>query len=130
MDGVVLSVSDASDEPLHSQLTRQLRAKILSGTLTDGQSLPSIRAMARAQRVSVITVQRAYDDLERDGLIHARRGKGFFVSRLSPKQKQNLAESRLENSLSRIAHQATADGLSRAQIRTLLDKVLAKGGKR
>ena len=65
-DGVVLSVSDASDEPLHSQLTRQIRAKILRGTLTDRQSLPSIRALARAQRVSVITVQRAYDDLERD----------------------------------------------------------------
>ena len=127
-NGLVLHVSDTSDEPLHLQLNRQIRARILSGALMDGEPLPSIRGLARSERVSVITVQRAYDDLERDGLIRARRGKGFFVSKLSSQRKEKLATSRLEEALSPISRQAAADGLTRAQIERALDKVLTKGG--
>ncbi|MCB0317005.1 MAG: GntR family transcriptional regulator, partial [Calditrichaeota bacterium] len=80
---MILNLTDISDEPLQSQISRQVRAKILAGELGAGDNLPSIRGLARDQRVSVITVQRAYEYLEREGLIHSRRGKGFFVSELS-----------------------------------------------
>ncbi len=79
-DVVILNLSDLSDEPLHAQISRQIRAKILSEDLAGGDPLPSIRGLAREQRVSVITVQRAYDDLEREGLVQSRRGKGFWVA--------------------------------------------------
>ena len=68
---LILNLTEHSDEPLHAQLSRQLRAKILATDLDAGAPLPSIRGMAKDQRVSVITVQRAYDDLEREGLIDA-----------------------------------------------------------
>ena len=55
---MLLNLTDLSDEPLQSQISRQIRAKILSGELPAGRVLPSIRGMAKEQRVSVITVQR------------------------------------------------------------------------
>ena len=77
---MLLNLTDLSNEPLQSQIVRQIRAKILAGGLPAGIDLPSIRKLAREQHISVITVQRAYESLEREGLIHSRRGKGFFVS--------------------------------------------------
>ena len=70
---MLLNLTDLSDESLQSQISRQIRAKILSGELAAGEVLPSIRGLARDQHVSVITVQRGYENLERDGLIHSRR---------------------------------------------------------
>ena len=86
---LALSVTEASDEPLHGQLTRQIRPRILSGSLDVGAVLPSIRKLARSHRVSVITVQRTYDDLERDGLIEARRGKGLLRAFSLGRRKTN-----------------------------------------
>ena len=91
---MLLHLSDISPEPLHGQLSRQLREKILASDLTAGSDLPSIRMMASEQRVSVITVQRAYEDLEREGLIYSRRGKGFFVAELSDESKRKMAAER------------------------------------
>ena len=53
---MILNLSELSDEPLHAQVSRQIRAKILSVDLVGGESLPSIRVLAREQRISVITV--------------------------------------------------------------------------
>ena len=78
---MLLHLTDLSPEPLHEQISRQIRAQILAGTLEPGTALASIRALAREQKVSVITVQRSYDDLLRAGLLLSRRGKGFFVER-------------------------------------------------
>ena len=89
---MILNLSELSDEPLHAQISRQIRAKILSEDLAGGEGLPSIRGLAKDQRVSVITVQRAYDDLEREGLLRSRRGKGFWVSAISEKRKHTMAE--------------------------------------
>ncbi|MGN0743063.1 MAG: GntR family transcriptional regulator, partial [Candidatus Fimadaptatus sp.] len=60
-------IRTASDEPLYSQIYRQLRDQIIAGTLAPGDALPSIRSLARDLRISVITTKRAYDELERDG---------------------------------------------------------------
>ena len=91
---MILNLTDVSSEPLQSQIRRQVRAKILSGELAADTALPSIRALARQQKVSVITVQRAYETLMREELIHARRGKGFFVSVLRDKRKKEMARKR------------------------------------
>ena len=63
MSALLLNLTDLSSEPLHGQISRQIRARILAHELTDEAPLPSIRVMARQQRVSVITVKRAYEDL-------------------------------------------------------------------
>jgi len=113
---MLLNLTDLSDEPLQSQISRQIRAKILAGDLAAGEALPSIRALARDTRVSVITVQRGYEDLEREGLIHSRRGKGFFVSELGSDTKARMARDRLTGRMEPIVRAALAEGLASDEI--------------
>lgn len=122
---MLLQLTDLSDEPLHSQLSRQVRAKILAGDLADGESLPSIRGLARQARVSVITVQRAYEDLEREGLILARRGKGFFVRAMSEASKENMARERFSGALEPVVTEGRAEGLDDATMAEIFHQVLS-----
>jgi GntR family transcriptional regulator len=101
---------------------------VLTGQLLPDESLPSIRAMALRQRVSVITVQRAYDDLERAGLLHSRRGKGFFVSPLSDDTRAAMAEARAREALAGALDAARAEGLDAARLRQLVDDILDQPG--
>ena len=124
---MILNLSELSEEPLHAQISRQIRAKILSRGLASGDALPSIRGMAKEQRVSVITVQRAYDDLEREGLLRSRRGKGFWVAPIPEGRKQKMAEERFTNALAELVAHATAEGLSKEEMRRIMDELLKKG---
>jgi len=127
---VILNLSELSDEPLHAQISRQIRAKILSEDLAGDEAIPSIRSLAREQRVSVITVQRAYDDLEREGLVWSRRGKGFWVAQIPERRKQSMAEDRFADALEELVSHAAAEGLSAADMRRILDRILEKGAPR
>ena len=73
-------ISNQSETPIYQQLKNQIRDAILFGELADGEMLPSIRMMANETQVSVLTVRRAYDELETEGLIHSVHGKGSFVA--------------------------------------------------
>jgi GntR family transcriptional regulator len=123
---MLLSLTDLSQEPLQSQIARQIRAKILSGELQDGEMLPSIRALAKEHRVSVVTVQRGYEYLEREGLIHSRRGKGFYVSKLRSKTKKKMAEQRLNNQIEPIIKIALEEGMEPGEIIAAVSSLLAK----
>jgi GntR family transcriptional regulator len=125
---MLLTLTDLSSEPLQSQIIRQIRASILAGELEAGASLPSIRALATDQRVSVITVQRAYESLEREGLIHSRRGKGFFVSELRTQEKKEMAIQRLEENISPHILSALSEGLRIQDVKAVLDAVLKQNG--
>jgi len=128
MNEILLNLTDLSSEPLHGQISRQIRARILAHELTDEEPLPSIRVMAREQKVSVITVKRAYEDLEREGLIRSRRGKGFFVSAISHETKQRMAEERLAAELSRLLDGTLAEGLSPQRISEVFRNLMKKRG--
>lgn len=121
---MILQLTDRSPEPLHGQISRQVRAHVLSGELADGEALPSIRALARQEKVSVITVKRAYEDLEREGLIHARRGKGFFVSQISERGKSEMATDRLRDAMREVVQEARAEGLAAEEIRSVFRELL------
>jgi len=124
---VILNLSELSNEPLHAQMSRQIRAKILTENLPGGEALPSIRRLAKDQRVSVITVQRAYDDLEREGLLQSRRGKGFWVAPIAEERKQKMAEERFADALGQLVAHAVAEGLSETEMRRILNELLEKG---
>ena len=124
---MILNLSDLSDEPLHAQISRQIRAKILTGDLGGGDTLPSIRGLAKGQRVSVITVQRAYDSLEREGLVQSRRGKGFWVAPIPNGRKNTMAEERFADALKKLVAHAAAEGLSGAAMRRILNQLIKKG---
>jgi GntR family transcriptional regulator len=127
---MLLNLTDLSDEPLQSQISRQIRAKILAGELAAGEMLPSIRGLARDVHVSVITVQRGYEHLEREGLIHSRRGKGFFVSEIKEGRKREMAKQKLISDLRPLLAEAFAEGMTGGEImaafKALLNELSAK----
>ena len=75
-----LLISHADPRPMYLQIMEQIRHRIAIGDWQPGYELPSIRALAAALQVSVITIKRAYLELERDGVILTRQGKGSFVA--------------------------------------------------
>jgi GntR family transcriptional regulator len=92
-----------------------------------GSDLPSIRRFAREHHISVITVQRAYEGLEREGLIHSRRGKGFFVSEIADKTRKVMAKEKLRGSLKPRMEEAMAEGLSKTEIEDVVQTLLEDG---
>lgn len=77
---------------MYEQIMEQITAKVMAGDWRPGQSLPSIRELASASSVSVITVKRAYLELERAGVIVTRQGKGSFVAETQDLAKQLVRE--------------------------------------
>jgi GntR family transcriptional regulator len=121
---MLLHLTDLSDEPLQSQISRQIRTRVLSGDLPAGEPLPSIRSLARDNHVSVITVQRAYEHLLLEGLILSRRGKGFFVADLSRNRKKTMALRNLREKLEQPVREASAGGLTRKEIHDTVDGII------
>ena len=75
-----LTISQADRRPMYLQLMEQIRRRVAVGDWGPGQEIPSIRALAASTRVSVITIKRAYLELEREGVIVTRQGRGTFVA--------------------------------------------------
>lgn len=73
-------LTNAGGQPIYDQIVSQVKAQILSGRLKEGDALPSLRALAKDLRISVITTKRAYEELEREGFIISLTGKGSFVA--------------------------------------------------
>jgi len=73
-------LTNAGSQPIYDQIVSQVKAQILSGKLKEGDALPSLRALAKDLRISVITTKRAYEELEREGFIVSLTGKGSFVA--------------------------------------------------
>ena len=97
-------VSNASDRPIYEQIYMQIKGAILRGECKEGDPLPSIRALAKELRISVITTKRAFDDLARDGFIYSVQGKGSFVavknSELLREEYLRQAEGKLSEAIS------------------------------
>lgn len=73
-------ISNSAGVPIYEQICAQIKGKIISGELAEGDALPSIRLLAKELRISVITTKRAYEELERDGFLVTYPGKGSFVA--------------------------------------------------
>lgn len=73
-------LKSGSDKPIYEQITSQIKSMIIKGELREGDALPSMRKLAKELHISVITSQRVYEDLQRDGFIESSVGKGTFVS--------------------------------------------------
>ena len=72
-------ISNSSGVPIYEQIEEQIKKQIMTGELSEGQALPSMRVLAKELKISIITTKRAYEDLERDGFIESVTGKGSFV---------------------------------------------------
>lgn len=94
---MLLNLTELSSEPLHEQISRQVAEKITMDELAAGSVLLRANTLAREQRVSVNTVKRAYDQLEKHGFVEAKPESGYYISELTTEEKQNLARRKMLN---------------------------------
>ena len=127
---MLLNITDLSNEPLQAQIVRQVRARILSGELNVGEPLPSIRGLAKQLQVSVITIQRAYESLEQEGMIVSHRGKGCFVEQLTENKRAGVARKRLIDQIEPILKAAAAEGMSKKEIQDALGRAISRPKRR
>lgn len=113
-------ISNASDLPIYEQISSQIKALIMNGTLQEGDLLPSIRVIAKELKVSVITTKRAYADLERDGFIEVIQGRGSFVS---GRNLDFIREEQLKQLESHIQHAVDLAKMSDLTLAELLETV-------
>ena len=113
-------ISNASEKPIYDQIYSQVKSAIMKGVLKEGDALPSIRALARDLKISVITTKRAFDDLERDGFIHSVQGKGSFVAPSNPQMLKEEILREIEAALSKAYEHSRACGVSKAELAEML----------
>jgi GntR family transcriptional regulator len=107
-----LSISNRSSEPLYEQLKTQIRNAIIAGEILPDEQLPTIRELAFNLKVSVITTTRAYSDLEAEGFVVNRQGKGCFVLPLSCGVLRENALSKVSEYLAQAVTEAKKGGVS------------------
>ena len=105
-------ISSNTSRPIYELITSQIKAMIMSGELQTGDPIPSMRALAKSIHVSVITVQKAYEDLQRDGFIETTVGRGSFVSAQNKDFFQEEQQRRIEEHLQEAADIARTSGIS------------------
>lgn len=105
-------ISNANDKPIYEQITTQVKNAILSGELHPGEGLPSIRALAKDLRVSVITTKRAYDELEKAGYLYTVPGKGCYVAEKNTELVKEAYLTQIEDHLSQVLTLAAGCGLT------------------
>ena len=120
-------ISNASSDPIYEQITRQIRTQIFAGELSEGDLLPSIRALARDLQISVITTKRAYDELEREGLLNTVGGKGTFVAAQNPELLREKKLEAVERKLADAVDQARLLGVEPEQLSEMLRLLYDEG---
>ena len=118
-----LYIDNRSGAPIYDQIYSQIKDAILSGQVAEGEALPSIRALAKDLRISVITTKRAYTDLEQLGFICTVQGKGCFVAEGNQELLRENQLCHIEELLAKAASQAEALGVTRDKLHEMLDLV-------
>ncbi len=111
-----LYIDNRSGAPIYDQIYSQIKDSILSGQVTEGEALPSIRALAKDLRISVITTKRAYDELESEGFIYTLPGKGCFVAERSTELLREENLKKIEDHMQEIRRLASACRLTENEL--------------
>lgn len=109
---------------IYEQIVNQLKNAIVTGELKTGEALPSIRMLASNLQVSVITTKRAYEELEKEGLIRSVAGKGFYVCEYNQDYLKEKQLMMLEKRLSEVLEECKEAGLSREEILEMAQTLL------
>lgn len=112
-DGINIFISATSEQPLYEQIVQQIRMQVLQGKLKDGDQLPSIRTLAKDLQVSIITTKRAYEELEREGLLSVSTGRGTFIHSKGLEAGMKFQLDEVNKGLADTAEKAKAMGIKR-----------------
>ena len=111
-----LYIDNRSGAPIYDQIYSQIKDAILSRQVAEGEALPSIRALAKDLRISVITTKRAYDELENEGFIYTLPGKGCFVAERSTELLREENLKKIESHMQEIRRLASACRLTEREL--------------
>ena len=121
-EAMTLFISNSSDDAIYLQIENQIKDQILKGELIPGTPLPSMRILAKDLRVSVITVQKAYENLSREGFITSGVGRGTFVSDIKASVLKEKNLSLVEEAVIDAARKARRGGIDKEKVIALFEK--------
>ena len=107
--------------PIYEQVVASIKHMILSGALAENDTLPSVRVLSRDLKISALTVKKAYDALEEEGLTATIHGKGTYVCAPNRSMIQEEQRRDLERDLEAVAEKAKRYGVSREELANMLD---------
>ena len=113
-------ISNSSGRPIYDQISEQIKEKILTGQLEEGEALPSMRLLAKELRISVITTKRAYEELERDGFIVTMTGKGSLVAEKNTEPVREEYLKRIEEHIGEIVRLSVSCHLGLEDIKEMV----------
>lgn len=113
-------ISNSSPDPIYEQVTKQIKSQIISGDLSEGEPLPSIRKLAKDLQISVITTKRAYEELEKEGFIDTVGGKGCFVAMQNKELLKEKKMQTVEEKLSDAVFNAKKLGIKLTELKSML----------
>ena len=114
-------IANASNIPLYQQIEEQIKEAIFTGELQDGDILPSIRNLANDLQVSVLTIRRVYDELEKEGFLVCRVGVGSLISTCNLDKLKDSKRRVLEEKVWDMLQQAKTLGISKEELHCMLD---------
>lgn len=115
-----LIIRNTNNQPIYEQICQQIKAQIISGALSPGEALPSIRGLAKDLKISVITTKRAYDELEAQGFLTTVAGKGCFVAEKNLDLIRERQLQELESHLTAAAELAKGCGVVAQELQDML----------
>ena len=113
-------LNNSSGVPIYEQIEEQIKSQIMTGSLKEGDALPSMRVLAKDLKISIITTKRAYEDLERDGYITSVTGKGSFVRGLSEEYVRNNIRYAIEELFDAAVDKALVGNVSKEELTEML----------
>ena len=117
-------INNASMVPVYEQLIDQIKQEIISGTMQEGEVLPSVRGFANELKISALTVKKAYDKLEEEGFVVTVHGKGTYVAANDRQLALEARKKSVEEDFSLAVDRARALGLTDEEIREILEILL------
>lgn len=120
-----IRLSKDSRKPIYHQIEEQLKALIAGGLLAEGTSLPSIRTLSKDLEISVITIRRAYQNLENEGFTKTIQGKGTFVAKIEASLKQQVKVSSVYHAIESAVETAVNYDYTLKQIEEIFKEVIA-----
>jgi len=124
-----MNIDPSSHVPIYLQIADAVRAAVAAGVYRPGEMLPSLRAMAIQVHVNPNTVQRAYDELEREGLIFSQRGRGLFVAERGTASAQSMAGDSVRRALDEAIRAGQIAGMSAEQVQKIFDTALQRAAQ-
>lgn len=114
-------ISNSSSIPIYEQIKKQIIDQIINDELKEDELLPSIRNLAQDIKISVMTIKKAYDQLEEEGYIIVKHGKGTFVAPKNTFLAKEQAQREIEKHISEIVELALKFNISKNDIQELID---------